>query len=525
MKNTKLSTRIAAVVIAVFMLLSTAPISEIALDLGTGISASAASTKKISSCKFTVSSSVVYTGKKLTPTVKVKYGSKTLKAGKHYTVKYSNNKAIGKATIKITGIKSGGYTGTKTLSFKIVPAKVKGLSSSKQTTSSVKLGWTKVKGAEKYVVYTYNSSTKKYTKVKTVTTNSATVSKLSAGTKYYFAVRALKKAGSTNYYGAYSANLKVSTAKAATVTPPPTTDPTTPTTPTDPTNPTQPTTPSTPSNDLAAVKSVKATKKGETVTISWAAVSGATGYEVSSYDSSTKKYTVLSTTTATKVSLTTLKKDVTYTIVVRAYKTSGSKKVYGDYSSSVKATVYYADKYNTIFQAGTIKATIKSSDFAELSNDPITIATKNGNFYMKAKMNVDASTKMDITMIYNKKKNKTVCEVMGICFDATSLLGDDDIFSEANIFAAIDLSDTSDVTVSSTTLSGKKVTVETVKLKNGEKVKLYVDSSGNLVRITLTDKYNYSSVIDITSFSTDVKDSLFKIPAIVLDVSALDKLL
>ncbi len=88
MKNAKTSTRIAAVIMAVFMLLSAAPISNYSLDIGTGISASAASVRKISSCKFSVASSVVYTGKRLKPAVKVKYGKKTLKAGKHYTVKY-----------------------------------------------------------------------------------------------------------------------------------------------------------------------------------------------------------------------------------------------------------------------------------------------------------------------------------------------------------------------------------------------------------------------------------------------------
>lgn len=59
-----------------------------------------------------------YTGKAITPEVIVKDGTKTLKKGTDYTVKYTNNINVGKASVTITGI--GNYTGNVTKYFNIV---------------------------------------------------------------------------------------------------------------------------------------------------------------------------------------------------------------------------------------------------------------------------------------------------------------------------------------------------------------------------------------------------------------------
>lgn len=54
--------------------------------------------------------------------LKVYYGVNELKAGTDYTVKYSNNKAVGTAKVTITG--KGNYTGKETVTFNIVPKSV-----------------------------------------------------------------------------------------------------------------------------------------------------------------------------------------------------------------------------------------------------------------------------------------------------------------------------------------------------------------------------------------------------------------
>ena len=59
-----------------------------------------------------------YTGRAITPTVKVYYLGLRLKRGTDYTVTYTANRSVGTAKCKITG--KGKYTGTRTVSFKIV---------------------------------------------------------------------------------------------------------------------------------------------------------------------------------------------------------------------------------------------------------------------------------------------------------------------------------------------------------------------------------------------------------------------
>ena len=49
------------------------------------------------------SDSYTYNGKKRTPKVTVKYGKKTLKKNRDYTVSYRNNQYTGKATVQIKG--------------------------------------------------------------------------------------------------------------------------------------------------------------------------------------------------------------------------------------------------------------------------------------------------------------------------------------------------------------------------------------------------------------------------------------
>ena len=58
-----------------------------------------------------------YTGKAITQTPTVKYGSTTLKSGTDYTVSYKNNTNAGNATLTVTG--KGNYAGTKSVTFKI----------------------------------------------------------------------------------------------------------------------------------------------------------------------------------------------------------------------------------------------------------------------------------------------------------------------------------------------------------------------------------------------------------------------
>ena len=165
--------------------------------------------------KATVSgiSTKVFTGKAITQNVTVKVGNAVLKNGTDYTVSYSNNKKVGKATVKITG--KGKYGGVITKTFKINPAKQE-IQKLTAKSKAFFVDWAQKGSATGYEIqYATNS---KFTGAKKVTitnnkTDKTTVSKLSANKKYYVRVRSYTTVGGTKYYGAWSAVKNVTTKK------------------------------------------------------------------------------------------------------------------------------------------------------------------------------------------------------------------------------------------------------------------------------------------------------------------------
>ncbi len=147
-----------------------------------------------------------YTGKAITPDVVIKNGSTTLKKGTDYTLTYKANKAIGTATITVKG--KGNYSGSNKCTFQIVPKKVTGVKASATSTTAGKLRWTKTGNASGYRIYLYNSKTKKYEKLKTISSNATVSCKLTglkAGGSYKYKVRAYKKVNGKTYWGTPSA--------------------------------------------------------------------------------------------------------------------------------------------------------------------------------------------------------------------------------------------------------------------------------------------------------------------------------
>ena len=257
--------------------------------------ASAASTKSISKCKISVASTVAYTGKEVTPKVTVKDGSKTLKNKTHYTVKYSSNKKMGTATVTVTGVKKNGYTSSKKLTFKIVPASP--VVKAESTTDTVTLSWAKVKGAKKYIVYSYNTSKKEYKKLKTTSSTSYKIKDLSAGKTYVYAVKATATVNDKTVSGKLSEKISVATCPSK-------------------------------------VKSLSnSSSTSSSVTLSWKKVSGASGYRVYSYNSSTKAYKYLKTVITNKITIKNLKSATVYRYAVKAFRKADAGTAYGSYSS------------------------------------------------------------------------------------------------------------------------------------------------------------------------------------------------
>ena len=147
--------------------------------------------------------------------------------------------------------------------------------------TSLTLKWKKVSGVNGYVVYRVNGDARAI--LARPTTNSYTVTGLTAGTDYMFSVRSVLKTAEKNNYSPFSANLFVRTAPAA-------------------------------------VKDLQATMVADTyVTLGWSKIKNAEGYQI--WKESDGKWTYLGVTNKTSYTVEGLESLQSYRFYVRAYHT------------------------------------------------------------------------------------------------------------------------------------------------------------------------------------------------------------
>ena len=222
-----------------------------------------------------------YTGSALTPAVTVKVGTTTLKANTDYTVSYSNNTAIGTATVTITGI--GKYSGTATKTFTISKVNLKSVASVTGVVSRYYTGKNRTQTDLK--VYVAGKALNK-ANYSVAYKNNKNVGKAT-----------LTITGKGNYTGTITKTFVIKPRKVA---------------------------------------NVKVTKGKKRVTVRYKKQNGAR-YQIYYKTAGSKAKTVK--TTAVKRTIKNLKGGKRYTIKVRAYKKIGSKTYYGKYSAAKKVTV------------------------------------------------------------------------------------------------------------------------------------------------------------------------------------------
>ena len=257
---------------------------------------------KISDSSISAIKTQSYTGKAVSPAPAVTYGGKKLVKNTDYTMSYSKNTAIGQASVKITG--KGLYKGTKTVNFNIRPATVTELKVSSTGEKSVKLSWKKVTGADSYAIYRYDSTSKKWQRIKTVKAVSFTDSGLARAKGYSYKVKAVKKSGGKEYISAsYSKAVEAVTKPAK------------------------------------ASCTAKSAGSGS-IEVSWKAVGGASGYEI--YSSSNGSDYVKSAKVGGSKKSAIVSGFEPYSlrmVKVRAYKTVNGKTSYGAFSQAVMVIV------------------------------------------------------------------------------------------------------------------------------------------------------------------------------------------
>lgn len=145
------------------------------------------------------------TGSAITPIPTLTYNGKTLTNGTDYTLTYSNNVNVGTATVTATAVKGSNYTGTKSITFKIVLKKPAAAAITKIKSSKpyVVVTWKKVTCTGYELQVSLNSDFSKATtyKLQAVTKK---VPRLKNGKKYYFRVRAYNIDNNKTAKGAWS---------------------------------------------------------------------------------------------------------------------------------------------------------------------------------------------------------------------------------------------------------------------------------------------------------------------------------
>ena len=255
-------------------------------------------------------SSQKHTGKEIKPDVKVSYNGEALTLGKDYTIEYSGDIVnIGSATVIITGINN--YTGTKTISFDIIPNQITSLTSSNKTYSSIKLSWDKMDNIDGYKIYKYNASSKSYKYLTTINNNDTTTytdNSLLPSSKYSYKIRAYKVVNSKTYNGVYSNIINVTTSPYY----------------------------------APKIMGLKLKiRNTNSLTISWKKANDVTGYRIYRYDVKSKSYKLIkniSNNSTISYTDSKLESATNYIYKIKSYKVINGKNYYSDYSSSLKST-------------------------------------------------------------------------------------------------------------------------------------------------------------------------------------------
>jgi uncharacterized protein (TIGR02145 family)/uncharacterized repeat protein (TIGR02543 family) len=167
-----------------------------------------------------------------------------------------------------------------------VPSAPTNVSATAASSNSITVSWSTVSGASGYYVYRSTSASGSYSQVENTSSASVTNTGLSSGTTYYYKVSAYNNGGESSQSSYVSATTNVAA-------------------------------PNTPTNVSATAAS------SSSITVSWSAVSGASGYNVYRSTSASGSYSQVENTSSASVTNTGLSSGTTYYYKISAYNDGG----------------------------------------------------------------------------------------------------------------------------------------------------------------------------------------------------------
>ena len=231
------------------------------------------------------------------------------------------------------------------------PGVVSNFKTSANTSNSVKLTWSKVNGAEGYVVYRYNPSTKGWIRLAKIKGTSYTATGLASGTSYKFAVKSYITLNGREFGGSKLTQVFTST---------------------------------NPDKVNFTVTSPSAGRSD----FKWSKVRGATGYIVYYKANAKDVWHRMTVTNGTSYTKTGLQKGNTYSFTVKAYRTTGGVTYNGTFTAKTLkiSNKYKIEKKNGITYIDGVLIANKSYRLPSNYNPGLTAETKNAF----AKMQQDA---------------------------------------------------------------------------------------------------------------------------------------
>ncbi len=220
------------------------------------------------------------------------YNNTGLSAGTTYYYKIKAHNAGGDSDL------SGEVTATTVVAAPAVPT---GLSASAVSASQIDLTWTAVTGATGYKLYRSATSGGTYTEIDDVTSSPYNNTGLSAGTTYYYKIKAHNAGGDSEFSSVASATTVVAA-------------------------------PATPTGLTASAVS------SSQIDLTWAAVTGATGYKLYRSATSGGTYTEIDDVTSSPYNNTGLSAGTTYYYKIKAHNAGGDS----EFSSFATATTVVA---------------------------------------------------------------------------------------------------------------------------------------------------------------------------------------